>query len=129
MGQSSTKKLPLRQWRLRKLLSARELARRAGVSRDALARAERGHKVWEVTAHRIAQALDVDLSEVTEFAQGSLSHATSVTLEQDLDLLSRFGADADSTAMEAALLSEPRIAKDWLTPEEDEYWAHLAKAQ
>lgn len=27
--------------------------------------------------------------------------------------------------METAILSEPALAKEWLTPEEDEYWAHL----
>ena len=31
--------------------------------------------------------------------------------------------------IETALLSEAVLAREWLTPEEDEYWAHLRKAQ
>lgn len=30
-----------------------------------------------------------------------------------------------SPAMETAILSESVLRKEWLTPEEDEYWAHL----
>jgi excisionase family DNA binding protein len=31
--------------------------------------------------------------------------------------------------IEMAILSEAVLAREWLTPEEDEYWAHLRKAQ
>jgi excisionase family DNA binding protein len=30
-----------------------------------------------------------------------------------------------SPGMETAILSEPALRKEWLTPEEDDYWAHL----
>jgi excisionase family DNA binding protein len=30
-----------------------------------------------------------------------------------------------SPGMETAILSEAALRKEWLTPEEDEYWAHL----
>ena len=30
-----------------------------------------------------------------------------------------------SPGMETAILSVPALSKEWLTPEEDEYWAHL----
>ncbi len=30
-----------------------------------------------------------------------------------------------SPGMETAILSEPALSKEWLTPEEDDYWAHL----
>ena len=31
--------------------------------------------------------------------------------------------------METALLSEPSLAEDWLTPEEDAAWSHLQPVQ
>ncbi|HEY0071287.1 MAG TPA: helix-turn-helix domain-containing protein [Chloroflexia bacterium] len=34
-----------------------------------------------------------------------------------------------SEGLETAILSEAVLAREWLTPEEDEYWAHLRKAR
>lgn len=39
--------------------------------------------------------------------------------------IERIRAGADNSATEAAMLSEYVLARDWLSPEEDEYWAHL----
>ena len=62
---------PLKTLRLKRHWSIRELSRRANVSVDALRRAEAGSKVWEVTAHKIADALGVSTQEIAEFSSRS----------------------------------------------------------
>ena len=37
--------------------------------------------------------------------------------------------DEDTTAFEAALLSESALAEDWNRPEEDAAWSHLQRVQ
>lgn len=37
-----------------------------------------------------------------------------------------FRPKALSSGLETAILSESVLAREWLTPEEDEYWAHLS---
>lgn len=60
--------LPLREWRLRKYWSYRFLAEQAGVSTETLQRAERGGRVYDTTARRIADALGIKVDQVSEFA-------------------------------------------------------------
>lgn len=59
----------LKEWRLRRFLSLRGLARRAGVSTDALMRAERGKRVHDLTARKIAFALGIEVNQVAEFCK------------------------------------------------------------
>lgn len=48
------------------------------------------------------------------------------TLEEVLDfLLFLKSRELQQEQVEISLLSEPSLAKDWLTPEEDEAWQHL----
>ena len=58
---------PLKEWRLRRHLSHRGLARAAGVSTETLLRAEKGRKLQELTQRKIADALDVKVEQVAEF--------------------------------------------------------------
>ncbi len=58
----------LRELRLRRLWSQRELARRAGVAEWTVIAAESGRRVPRLlTMRKIAEALDVDWAEVDEF--------------------------------------------------------------
>ncbi len=61
--------LPLREWRVRKYWTYRKLAKKAGISTETLLRAERGGKVWDITARKIADALEVSVNQVTEFVE------------------------------------------------------------
>lgn len=61
--------LSLREWRLRNYWTVRKLAQKAGVSTETLHRAERGGKVWDVTARKIADALEISVSQVADFAK------------------------------------------------------------
>jgi transcriptional regulator with XRE-family HTH domain len=54
----------LRAWRLRRLLSQTELARRSLVSRPTVVRAEHGGPVGALTAERLAQALAVSVTQL-----------------------------------------------------------------
>jgi transcriptional regulator with XRE-family HTH domain len=54
----------LRAWRLRKLLSQTELAKRSLVSRMTVNRAEHGGPVGALTAERLAQALSVTVEQL-----------------------------------------------------------------
>lgn len=48
------------------------------------------------------------------------------TLKEVLDfLLFIRSREIQQEQLETSLLSEPSLAKDWLTPEEDEAWQHL----
>jgi hypothetical protein len=48
------------------------------------------------------------------------------TLKEVLDFLLFIKAkEAQQEQLEISLLSEPLLAEDWLTPEEDEAWQHL----
>jgi len=48
------------------------------------------------------------------------------TLKEVLDfLLFIKSRELHQEQLEISLLSEPTLAKDWLTPEEDEAWQHL----
>ena len=48
------------------------------------------------------------------------------TLKEVLDfLLFIKSRELQQEQLEISLLSEPRLAEDWLTPEEDEAWQHL----
>jgi transcriptional regulator with XRE-family HTH domain len=70
MGEDENKQaLPLREWRLRQYWTLRKLAKRANVSTETLVRAEKGAKVWDVTARKIADALGVGVDQVQEFAR------------------------------------------------------------
>ena len=59
----------LREVRIRKLLSLRELARRAGVAQRTIVEAEAGRQAPRLTTiRRLSQALEVDPMEVDEFS-------------------------------------------------------------
>ena len=59
----------LREARLEKFLSIRDLATRAGVSPRTIVEAEAGRRVpYFVTARKIAEALGVEPGEIDEFA-------------------------------------------------------------
>ncbi len=60
-------RMPLKELRLSKHWGIRELARQAQISTDAVMRAEKGEKVWDVTARKIADALGVRVDQVAEF--------------------------------------------------------------
>ncbi|HBB30277.1 MAG TPA: DUF2281 domain-containing protein [Cyanobacteria bacterium UBA8803] len=48
------------------------------------------------------------------------------TLKEVLDfLLFLKSRELQQEQLEISLLSEPSLAEDWLTPEEDEAWQHL----
>jgi transcriptional regulator with XRE-family HTH domain len=58
----------LREWRIRRLLSMRELAERANVAQRTLVEAELGRQVpHPKTMRKLAEALDVDPMDVDEF--------------------------------------------------------------
>ena len=58
----------LREERLRRFLSIRDLAARAGVSPHTIVEVEAGRRVpYFVTARKIAEALGVNPSEIDEF--------------------------------------------------------------
>jgi transcriptional regulator with XRE-family HTH domain len=60
----------LRQWRLEKLMSTKELATVAGVSNKTVVQIEHGRQVPLLrTIRRISEALDVPPREVQEFAE------------------------------------------------------------
>lgn len=60
---------PLRDWRTERLLSVRELAQAAGVTHTTLIQLEHGRqRPHYATMRRIAEALGVPATEITEFA-------------------------------------------------------------
>ena len=59
-------RLSLKEWRLRKHWSFRQLAREAGISTETLLRLEKGGKVWPVTARKVVDALGVHEDQVLE---------------------------------------------------------------
>ncbi len=59
--------LPLKEWRLRRHMSHRQLAKAAQVSTETLLRAEKGGRVYELTARKIGDALGVAVAQVVEF--------------------------------------------------------------
>jgi transcriptional regulator with XRE-family HTH domain len=50
----------LRAWRLSRLLSQAELARRARLTPETISRAENGRRITVVTARRLARALKIE---------------------------------------------------------------------
>jgi DNA-binding XRE family transcriptional regulator len=59
---------PLREVRIRRLLSVRELAKRAEVAQRTIVEAEAGRQVPHLkTMRKLAGALDVDAMDVDEF--------------------------------------------------------------
>lgn len=60
---------PLKEWRISKYLSLRTLARNAGISVDALRRAESSDPVREITQRKIADTLGVKVNQIAEFSQ------------------------------------------------------------
>jgi lambda repressor-like predicted transcriptional regulator len=69
---------PLKEWRLRQYWSVRRLAKEAGVSVDAVVRAERTGKSWDITKRRIADALGVQIEQIAEFAAATYITAGQV---------------------------------------------------
>jgi transcriptional regulator with XRE-family HTH domain len=58
----------LRQHRLKKVWTLRDLAREAGVSQQSIVNAEAGRPLRLTTMRKLATALDVDVWDVDEFA-------------------------------------------------------------
>ncbi|WNN88921.1 DUF2281 domain-containing protein [Gloeocapsopsis dulcis] len=55
-----------------------------------------------------------------------IEKASDSTLKEVLDfLLFIKSRELQQEQLEISLLSEPILAEDWLTPEEDEAWQHL----
>ena len=69
--------LPLKEWRVSRYLTYRELAKRAGVSTETLQRGERGGKLNDITRRKIADALGVRVSQIAEFAHQDRPHDAS----------------------------------------------------
>ncbi len=42
-------------------------------------------------------------------------------------LITILDEEPELSARESAMLSEPALANEWLTPEEDQAWSHLAQ--
>ena len=148
-----SEKRTLSEHRRKAVLSIRELAEKANLSPATISRIEKGHvkQIWPATMRAIAEALNVASSDIAEFAPMEPSSkgrrivkpgqrsATggrfvvvqsrrpdrAVIAERRTPLPPPTRTEPDSSAMEAAILSEDVLARDWLTPEEDEYWAHL----
>ena len=59
--------LPLKEWRLRRYWTYRHLAKQAGVSTYTIQRAERGERVQEITARKVADALGLAVAQIVEF--------------------------------------------------------------
>jgi len=55
-----------------------------------------------------------------------IEKASDATLKEVLDFLLFIKTrELQQEQLEISLLSEPILAEDWLTPEEDEAWQHL----
>jgi hypothetical protein len=55
-----------------------------------------------------------------------IDKASDSTLKEVLDFLLFVKArETQQERLEISLLSEPLLAEDWLTPQEDEAWQHL----
>ncbi len=67
MSNTNSEILPLKEWRLRRYWTFRHLAQVAGVSTFTLQRIEKGGRVHEITARRIADALGLAVAQVAEF--------------------------------------------------------------
>ena len=60
--------MPLKEWRLRKHYSHRQLAQLAEVATSTLVRIEKGEPARELTQRKIADALGLKVSDIAEFA-------------------------------------------------------------
>jgi transcriptional regulator with XRE-family HTH domain len=113
------------------LLSTRELADRAEISPATVWRIERGEvgRLRPSTMRAIAKALKVNPTEVEEFARALGVTGESAANGRDMQRPSELRRNrpvGDSRQVPTtALASEPVLARDWLSPEEDEAWAHL----
>lgn len=54
-----------------------------------------------------------------------IDKSSDSTLKEVLDFLLFIKSREVQQQLEISLLSEPILAEDWLTPEEDEAWQHL----
>jgi hypothetical protein len=63
---------------------------------------------------------------IKEKLLNEINTTSDSTLKEVLDFLLFIKAkEAQQEQLEISLLSEPLLAEDWLTPEEDEAWQHL----
>ena len=64
--------------------------------------------------------------DVKEQLIKEIEKTSDSTLKEVLDfLLFLKSRELQQKQLEISLLSEPSLAEDWLTPEEDEAWQHL----
>lgn len=68
MNEGGLEVQPLKEWRLRRHLSYRGLARAASVTTYTLLRAEKGGRLHDLTQRKIADALGIKVEQVAEFA-------------------------------------------------------------
>lgn len=65
-------------------------------------------------------------SSIKEQLLQEIEKTPDSTLKEVLDfLLFIKSREIQQEQLEISLLSEPSLAKEWLTPEEDEAWQHL----
>jgi hypothetical protein len=63
---------------------------------------------------------------IKEKLLSEINETPDSTLKEVLDFLLFIKArETQQEQLEISLLSEPLLAEDWLTPEEDEAWQHL----
>ncbi len=62
--------IPLKQWRLARLLTQQELAGRAGISVAAIGRIEGGQPARISTVRKLLRALDMSMRDIRELADG-----------------------------------------------------------
>lgn len=64
--------------------------------------------------------------DIKEKLLDEINKTSDSTLKEVLDfLLFIKSREVQQEQLEISLLSEPILAEDWLTPEEDEAWQHL----
>ncbi len=112
-----SERLSLREWRLRKHWSFRQLAREAGISTETLHRLEKGGKVLPVTARKVVDALGLRESQVLELESEPLRNRNGYPNE----ITNIVVPDLDELL--AGITPENRHAPvDWGQPVGNEVW-------
>jgi hypothetical protein len=63
--------------------------------------------------------------ETKDIIQREIESFPEPYLEEILDFILFLKGKASNKKLEMAIISEPTLSKDWLTPEEDEAWKDL----
>lgn len=110
-------RLPLKEWRLRKHFSFRQLARAAGISTETLMRLEKGGKVLPVTARKIVDALGVSEDQVLELRSGSTQNINEYSGE-----ITDFEVPDLTKLLEGITPQNRHALVDWGEPIGKEVW-------